>query len=387
MTAKTSPPVPVPRYGEASLADLAPSLLASMGVADMPNALGLDSCDGFCLFLIDGLGWEQVLAHGSVAPFLASHAEQGRPITAPFPSTTSASLGSVGTGLPPGEHGLTGYTFAVPGFDRPMNSLLWELYGIGPHVGLADSVVPEEFQPNPTMFERAQDAGFSVTVVGPPPYEGSPFSRAVLRGGDFVGAYWFEDIVAAAAGALRRPRPAVYLYHPDLDTTGHGLGVGSEQWIEQLARFDRLVESLAVELPRGGLLVVTGDHGMINLEEKIDVADQPELMEGVRMMAGDGRARQLYVREGAAEDVLATWREILGDRMWVVSGREAMESGWFGPTVVDTIRRRIGDVIAAAHAPVGVFQRDVDPLYASLLGHHGSMTSAEQLVPLIEVRS
>jgi hypothetical protein len=382
-----APPIPVPRYGEASLPDLTPSLLSSMGIPDMPNPLGVDRCEGFCLFLIDGLGWEQVRAHGAAAPFLASHTEQGRPITAPFPSTTSASLGSVGTGLPPGEHGLIGYTFAVQGFDRPMNSLLWELYGIGPHVGLADAVVPEEFQPHPTMFERAQEAGLSVSVVGPPPYEGSPFSRAVLRGGDFLGAYWFEDIVAAVASALRRPRPAVYVYHPDLDTLGHGLGAGADQWVEQLARFDRLAESLAGELPRGGLLVVTGDHGMVNLEEKVDVADRPELMEGVRMMAGDARARQLYVHDGAAEDVLGTWREVLGDRMWVVPGPEAMDDGWFGPRVDDSVRRRIGDVIAAAHAPVGVFQRDVDPLYASLLGHHGSMTPAEQLVPLIEVRS
>jgi hypothetical protein len=71
--------------------------------------------------------------------------------------------------------------------------------------------------------------------------------------------------------------------------------------------------------------------------------------------------------------------------MWVVSGEEAVDGGWFGPRVEDRVRPRIGDVVAAAHGSVGVFQRDVDPLQAMLVGHHGSMTSAEQLVPLLRL--
>ncbi len=378
------PTLQVPRYGEASLPDLTPSLLSAAGVSGQPNVLGIEPCRGFCVFLIDGLGWEQLRRHAGAAPFMAKHGE--RFLSAPFPSTTSASLASIGTGLPPGNHGLVGYTFAVEGFDRPMNSLLWELYGIGPHVGLAERVVPEEFQPHRTMFQRGQEAGLSVTVVAPAPYEGSPFSRAALRGGEFIGAYWFEDMLAAAASALRRPRPALYVYHPDLDTTGHAVGVGADAWIDQLGRFDRLVESLAAELPPGCLLAATGDHGMVTLEEKIDVGDTPELLDGVRMMAGDARARQLYVEPGAAEQVGETWRAVLGDRMLVVGKDEAIAGGWFGPMVEDPVRKRIGDVIAVARSAVGIFQRDVDPLYASLLGHHGSMTPAEQLVPWIEVR-
>jgi hypothetical protein len=73
--------------------------------------------------------------------------------------------------------------------------------------------------------------------------------------------------------------------------------------------------------------------------------------------------------------------------MWVVAGDEAVDAGWFGPVVFDRIRPRIGDVIAAALGPVGVFQRAVDSLQPQLVGHHGSMTPAEQLVPFIVVRA
>jgi hypothetical protein len=378
--------VAVPPYGTRTLADLTPSLLASAGVPGETNPLELDPCRGFCLLLIDGFGWEQVAEHRDAAPFLAECSDRRPPLAAVFPATTSASLASLGTGLPPGEHGFVGYTVAIPGHDRPMNTLLWQLYGIGPHVELHDGVVPEEFQPNDTVFERAERAGMDVSIVGPPAHEGSPLTRAIFRGGSFRGAYFDHDVRAAVAAALDGARPAVYAYHPDFDTAGHVHGVGSEPWLDQLRRFDALVESLASALPTGCVLVVTGDHGMVNVEDKVDVADEPVLLQGVRMMAGDARARHLHAVPGAGPDVMAAWREVLGDRMWIVSCDQAVDEGWFGPVVTDAARARLGDVIAASRTRVAVVQRDVDPLYASLVCHHGSMTPAEQLVPLIEIR-
>jgi hypothetical protein len=141
-------------------------------------------------------------------------------------------------------------------------------------------------------------------------------------------------------------------------------------------------------MPPGFGLVVTADHGMVNLgpEDRLDVADAPELMEGVRLLGGEARARHVYAWPGAAQDVLSVWQEKMGDRMWVVSKEEAVQAGWFGPRVSDWVVPRIGDVVAAAFAPVGIFQREVDPLQASLIGHHGSMTGVEQRVPFLVIR-
>jgi hypothetical protein len=121
-------------------------------------------------------------------------------------------------------------------------------------------------------------------------------------------------------------------------------------------------------------------------DERVDLADQPELAAGVRLLAGEARARHVHTRRGAAADVLAAWRELLGHAMWVHPREEAIAAGWFGPRVLDRVRPRIGDVVAAAFGPVGVLDRKVDPAQARLTGHHGSMTPAEQLVPLIEIR-
>ncbi len=49
------------------------------------------------------------------------------------------------------------------------------------------------------------------------------------------------------------------------------------------------------------------------------------------MLAGEPRARYVHAAPGAAADVLATWRETLGDRAWVVGRDEAVAAGVFGP--------------------------------------------------------
>ena len=383
----TEPAVPIPRYGEASLADLMPSLLAALGVAGQPNPLGIEPLERVCLLLVDGLGWEQLRAHAEAAPFLSEAG--GRAITAGFPATTVASLGSLGTGLPPGEHGLVGYTFAVGDLDQPMNALTWSLAGIGPDADLETALPPGRFSPGGTLLQRAVVAGVEIVRVGPPDLDRSALSRAVLRGGSYDNAYSLGDLAAEAAAALDVDgRRIVSAYHPGLDTTGHIRGVHSDSWRLELANVDRLAAQVFQRLPTGAALVVTGDHGMVDVPEegKVDPADHPALIVGVRMLGGEGRARHVYAEAGAGPDVLDAWREIVGDRMWVRSRDGAIEEGWFGPTVAAEVRPRIGDVVAAAFAPMGVFERAVDPMQAMLIGHHGSMTSAEQLVPFVEVR-
>jgi hypothetical protein len=385
----TSPPPPVPRYGEASLGDLATSILAMVDVPGCGNPLGLEPANRACLLLVDGLGWELLLANRRWAPFLADAASSGRPLTAGYPATTASSLGSLGTGRPPGEHGLVGYTMAMPGMQRAFNCLRWSPYGIGGYEDLRDRFPPEQLQPEETLFERAVQDGVAVSRLGPGEHASSGLSRAVLRGGAFVDVMSMGDLAAVAALRLAGARRSlVYAYHADLDRTGHVRGVASDAWRLELANVDRLAAQIAERLPGDAVLVVTGDHGMVDLrpEERIDVADQPELAAGVRLLAGEARARHVHASRGAERDVLAAWRELLGHAMWVRSRDQAIADGWFGPHVPSQVRPRIGDVVAAAFGAVGVLERKVDPAQARLVGHHGSMTAAEQLVPLIEVR-
>jgi hypothetical protein len=382
------PPLPpLPRYGTRTLAELVPSLLSSLGIAGFANPLGLEPAARACLLLVDGLGWQLLRAHQDAAPFLNSLA--GEPLTAGFPATTAASISSLATGLPPGEHGLVGYTMALPGYDRAFNTLTWSLYGLGPRVGLLEEVVPEAFQPLPTLPERAAAAGVLIHYLGPAFHQGSGLTRAVGRGQRFHPAESLEAIRDQALKRLDAAPAFVHAYHPRLDTAGHVEGVASQAWRDELVAVDDAVRTLAEALPAGTVLVVTGDHGMVDLRpnERIDLADHPELAAGVTLLAGEARARYLRTAPGAAADVVSAWRAILGDRMWLWTREEAIATGIFGPRVSDQARGRIGDIVAAAYGRVGIVQRDVDPAQARLNGHHGSLTPAEQLVPFLLYRT
>jgi hypothetical protein len=382
-----APALPVPRYGIRSLGELLPSLLSALGIAGFANSLAIEPASRVCLLLVDGLGWELLRANREAAPFLNSIA--GEPLTTGFPATTAASLSSLATGLTPGEHGLVGYTMALPGYDRAFNTLTWSLYGLGPRVDLRDELVPEVFQPQPTLPERAAAAGVPIHYLGLAFHEGSALSRAIGRGQRFHTAESLEAIQTAALRRLDASPAMVYGYYSRLDAAGHINGVASQAWHDELVAIDHAVRTLAEQLPGESVLVVTGDHGMVDLRpnERLDLADHPELAAGVALLAGEARARYVRTESGATTDVVSAWRSILGDRMWVWTRDEAIATGIFGAHMSDRARERIGDVVAAAYGRVGIVQRDVDPAQARLNGHHGSLTPAEQLVPLLVYRT
>jgi len=366
----------VPSYGAAALADLSSSLLASLDpeAPSAQNVLGLPPARRACLLIVDGLGWELLRDHPAAAPFLSELARNSRPITAGFPSTTVTSLGSICTGRPPGQHGILGYQVAIPGENRLLNGLRWDA-----------SVDPLTWQPLPTVYERATAAGIAAVHVAQGSFRGTGLTVATMRGADFRPANSMGALAAQGATALREnDRAFVTVYHGDLDGAGHVFGVASDAWYNQLAHVDKLAEQLAGTLPSGTMMYVTADHGMVDIsaDDKFDVDAHPELRSGLALLGGEPRARHLYARRGAAADVLATWREVLGDRAWVLPRDEAISEGWFGQ-VDAAMTSRIGDVVAAAGGSLALVATQAEPRESRLVGMHGSLTPAEQLVPAL----
>jgi Type I phosphodiesterase / nucleotide pyrophosphatase len=369
------PPVPLPLgNGQRTLADLSRSLLASAGVPGEQDVLGLPRSNRVCLLVVDGLGWELLRGHAAAAPFLAELAEAGTCIPAGFPATTVTSLGSIGTGRPPGQHGLLGYQVRVPGTGRLLNGLRWD-----------KAVDPIDWQPGTTIFERAAAAGIGAYRVASGAFRHTGLSIAAMRGADYRPAETLGALAARAAAALEeRPRGFAVVYTGDLDATGHIWGCESLAWRLQLGHVDRLADQLASVLPRGTVLHITADHGMVDVppRRRIDADSLPQLRSGVALLGGEPRARHVYAEPGAAADVQAAWQETLGEDFWVSSREQAVAEGWFGP-VDNRVAERIGDVVAAPSGASAVVATVAEARESALIGMHGSLTSADQLVPLL----
>lgn len=372
-------PFPPDYSSGGTLASVLPAVARSLGssrYASVPD-LGLASARRAVVVLVDGLGHGQLVRRAGHAPFLRSHLPSTRRLDCGFPTTTAASMGTFGTGTPTGAHGLVGMEVLDPAADRVFNQLSWEN---GPD--------PFAWQPVPTVFELLATEGVLVTRIGPAFFDGSGLTNAALRGGRFVAAARPADRVAAAVTAVRAaPRSLVYLYWGEIDKAGHVHGADSWELVDELETVDRWLGTLAASVPDDTAIYVTADHGMVDVPfgHRVDLAHEPELLDGVRHAAGEPRGTQLYTRPGAVADVTARWRERLGDTAWVTTRDEMVTAGWFGD-VRPEVLPRIGDVLALMLTDVAVVDtKRMRPELVRLFGHHGSVTDEERGIPLVSV--
>jgi hypothetical protein len=327
------------------------------------------------LFLIDGFGFDTLSKYADVMPTMSRMFNHGTIQTA-FPSTTATSLATLTTGELPGVHGMLGYTVQVPrSGGRLLNALKWD-----------ERVDPENWQPVETLFQRAAKAGITVSHVAAKRYENSGFTRAVFRGAQYKGANVVADLVSETKQALQKTPSFVYLYVNDLDNAGHSDGVGSDKWISALSAIDLMVSSLMKEVPKGTRIWITSDHGMINVEEKIIIGQDNPLLTGVSVIAGEPRARHIYLTEDstqAREDAASLWQQYLQEKALVVTREQAIASNLFGTVINPDALDRMGEVIAIARGGLVLLDVDRADKEGAMVGHHGGDSLIESQVGLL----
>lgn len=327
------------------------------------------------VWVLDGLGVHNLAARAGHARFLTEARAKKDAARTVFPSTTAAALTSLLTGVLPGQHGIVGYRARIPGTDDVVNQLRgWETDGL------------------PRSFQRArplsESLGRPFFAVSREEYEGTGFTAVTLGDAEFHGADDLDERVRVAADlAARHPGSLTYLYAPDLDSIGHKRGWESDEWVATLERVDAAARTLSGLLAPGTGVVVTSDHGMIDVprHRHVLLGEDDPLLDGVRLIGGEPRMLHLYAEPGAAEGMHARWREAEGARSWVLSRLELVESGLLGP-VDPAVAERIGDVVVAPRAGIAYYDdRLPDKAPQKMIGQHGSLTDEERLVPVIRL--
>jgi len=149
------------------------------------------------------------------------------------------------------------------------------------------------------------------------------------------------------------------------------------------------VRQLTAALGPADGLIVTADHGVLDIPEHghINVDASPELLDGVRFIAGEPRCLQLHFAPDASaavrEATVAAWRAAESGRAWIATRREAIEAGWFGAVRPD-VAPRIGDVLVAARKAVAYYDSRTVVLGShGMIGQHGSWSVDELKVPVL----
>lgn len=351
-----------PDYNGAWVGGIVPALFNNGRRSWLPDII--TSSDAVVLLVIDGLGWELLRQHGT--EFGNVLALAGGPITTCAPATTSAALTSITTGLPPGQHGIVGYRTSTS--HGVLDVLGWSLAdGSSPQV--------EEIQPHLPF------AGRQPPVVTRIEFRNSGFTNAHLRGSRFFGYETPAVMVQQCRQLVRGGETFVYAYYDGLDKVAHTHGIESDFFRAEAAAVNALVVALLDALPTSAALLVTADHGHVQLASD-GKRELDEVADLCADYSGDARCRFLHARPRHQAQLLDQAQQWYGHEAWIFPREQFVDEGWLGPKVSDTIVSRVGDVIIAAHAPVTY----PIPKVASerrLRAHHGSFTAQEMLVPLL----
>ena len=330
----------------------------------MPAAVR--SADQVVVLVLDGLGWNQMQSRLGFLRGLTSM--EAVRITTVAPTTTATALTSICTGLPPGEHGIIGYRMQVEG--DVLNVLRWSN-----SMGDARESLPPESIQHDQPFE-----GHRPPVVVRAEFRDSGFTRAHLAGCRHVPYRMPSTLVAEILGQLRAGEPFVYAYYDGIDKVAHEYGLG-DCYDAELVFVDRMVEFLVESLPPGAALVITSDHGQVDVGDRV-APPAPEVLGLVGSQSGEARFRWLHAIPGAAAELLDTATAAHGDVAWVVGRERVLDEGWFGPKVLPGPASRLGDVALVAREPVA-FEDPADTGPFRLQGRHGSLTPDEVWVPLL----
>lgn len=353
--------------------------------------------DNVVLFFIDAFGWRFFERYKDEYPALKRFVESGMvsKITSQFPSTTSAHVTTIHTGVPVGAHGVYEWFFYEPKLDRMISPLLFSFVGdTGRNTMLEAGVDPTKLYPRTNIFNELAEAGVATHLFQSKDYTPSPYNDTVTAGaqqyhpfGNFKEAFSEMTEVLKAGG----DKKYCYFYYGEIDGAGHEHGPDSPEFDEAVREFFIEMEGFVQGLEGkcdNTLLLMTADHGQTHMDSATTVLlDEvlPEIKEWTKtnekgeLIAPAGSARDffLHIKEEHIEEAVTAIGELVAGKAEVYLVEELVEQGFFGPTISDTFLGRVGNVVVLPYEGESVFWWGGGKFDKKFIGHHGGLTPHE----------
>jgi hypothetical protein len=180
-----------------------------------------------------------------------------------------------------------------------------------------------------------------------------------------------------------------YLYTNRIDSAAHHYGAEHPNVRGALHETDRQLEGLAEKLDGRCRIVVTGDHGFVDVPrgQALQIRASDPLMGLLRSPpSGDARVLYLHVRPGFEGRLAYSLRQRFGRQFFIIRTAQAEELELFGPgPLAVPARERFGDLIAISRGADVIEYNPAGGLSKAMLmrAHHSGLTPDEMLVPLV----
>lgn len=305
------------------------------------------------------------------------------PLRSQFPSTTTAHVATIHSGLPVHEHGLYEWNVLEPELGTLICPLRFNRAGSDVTDELSGHLDPAALLSGPTLYETLGAPSF---VLQPQAIAGSVFTRLATRGASVHGFASPGDGLDALVALMRDLGGPGYafFYWDGIDRAGHEHGPDSPAF-HRAARtvLDAILERL--DALRDLTVLLTADHGQVPVSpDRVDYLDElwPDLppMLSLPRPAGSSRDAFLHVREEYVETVLSELGARVGDGARVVRATELFAR--IGPGLA----ARLGQVAVLAAPGREVWLRSAPANERWFRGQHGGLEAAETETYLAEVR-
>ena len=359
-----------------SLGRLSDVFISALGsITGKSNRLGLPRAQKVCVVLVDGLGSENLRAAGGHAPFLNAALKSSKSINTVFPSTTASAITSFGVGAAPSAHGVLGYSV----YDRRAGKVRNLL------TGWDDEFTPGSIQRLPSVSELALASGVETYAVGPGEYAKSGFTNLNMSAATYVEAKSFGDRVDAVLSIFSRKKASLsYLYFPELDAIAHSAGVESNEWLNKLEDLDSTLRDLVLRLPKDCGLIVTADHGIVDVPKQNQIMLDELEIPGLVAVSGDPRNSFLYFEsEFEAQAAKAQLEAYRSGKVIVATVADMQAQGWLANEVANS--EFLPDLYLISTANYACYHRaHCKPPSLKMVGQHGSISQAELSVPMLK---
>lgn len=394
-----------PIYRDYSFGNIAATIFYLLAKEKIGNLLPKDCFfDGvyphpkkIVLFLIDGFGFDSWQKNYKKFKLLRKTTEKGivTPISALFPSTTAASVTTLNLGVLPSQHALYEWTLYIEKYSETIQTLIFSPLG----EKKVDECFKKGYNPkhllklNVSLYQRLGRLGVKSYWFNHQDYSHSAYTKLFKESVvTFSFSKTAEGLVNLRNLIEENKEPMlINFYYGDIDSVGHKYGPNSPQHQGQVAEFWLTLEYVFANFKKekDTLFLFTADHGQtcchpkntfyLNLEIP-QIKDFLKKTKKGKIIYPNGSPRDvfLHVKENKTEKLLKTLQKKLKEKALVMTTKEALALGLFGPPPFDDeFLKRLGQILILPYRNNYVWWYEKDKLESKYFGHHGGLTQEE----------
>jgi hypothetical protein len=352
--------------------------------------------------LVDGFGWRFM---DEAQPFLRRFAEGGNGVvsqlTSQFPSTTTAHITTLRTGLPVGAHGLYEWFLYEPSLRDMIIPLMFSgAWEYAPDTLKQKGADPTRiYPPGPSYYEKLAVQGVTSTLFEPASIANSTYGRYTCQGAKIVGYKSLAEGLVNVGQLLKSdPGPAfVSVYYDTFDSICHKYGPDTPQARADLDTVLTTLERVLMPALAGVediAVILTSDHSHLTIDPPTTLHLNevfPQLPGWLEQdpygqplhIGGSPRDAFLHVRPECLDEAVNTLSRRLEGHAEVFRTADLARQGFFGPVISERLLERLANLVVLSYEGTTTWWHEKSRLQNRLKGMHGGLARGEAEIPFM----